>query len=239
MAKLRRALRKSIVKQLNSLANHFGYEVKRKLPIFYLHQYSSYEEYKEIQIRLNHAKLKHVWADEETLNVVADRITNEFGTATLFGLCHGSRNGFEQNYLASKLNSEILGTDISDTADRFPRSVLWDFHKMNPGWVGKCDFIYSNSHDQSWNPRLALSTWLEQLKIGGLLFLEHSRQHSPEGASAGDPFGIQTEYFPFVLCDWFGHAIAIEIIHTRKGSTTTWHENVGMETVLFILKKMR
>ena len=60
MAKLRRALRKPIVKQLSSLANHFGYEVKRKLPIFYLHQYASYEEYKEIQIRLNRANYERI-----------------------------------------------------------------------------------------------------------------------------------------------------------------------------------
>src|SRR4051812_40604135 len=62
MAKLR-TFKTSIVKQLDSLANHFGYQVTRKIPIIYLHQYASYEEYKETQVRLNHAKLHNVWAD--------------------------------------------------------------------------------------------------------------------------------------------------------------------------------
>ena len=45
---------------------------------FYLHRYSSYEEYSRVQIHLNKAKLNKVWADEDTLTRVKDILISEF-----------------------------------------------------------------------------------------------------------------------------------------------------------------
>ena len=46
-----------------------------------------------------------------------------------------------------------------------------------------------------------------------------------------DPFGVEENYFPFVLSDWFGHKISIEIIKGFK-------ENKNNSPMLFfILKK--
>lgn len=184
---------------------------------FRLHQYPSYEAYRDTQVFHNKRKLSEIWADERTLGMVADRIEREFGSAPrLFGLCHGTRNGFEQNWLAERLNAEVLGTDISDTAATFPRSVQWDFHDPNPEWTGRCDFVYTNSWDQSWKPRDAMETWLDQAKIGGLVFVEHTELHGPQGQSEMDPFGATPEFAPYLLCDWFGHRIAVEILHGVK-----------------------
>ena len=210
----------------------FDHEFKKKRGNVYLHQYDSYEHYKEVQIYHNKRKLDRVWADVATLQLVANRISKEFGTESkLFGLCHGSRNGFEQQFLASKLTAHVLGTDISDTASRFPNSVQWDFHDVKEEWVGACHFVYTNALDQSWKPQLALTSWLGQLRTGGLLFIEHTLEHGPGGASEMDPFGATPEHLSFLLCSWFGHTIAIEIVTGVKPDSKN-------SLVLFIIKKL-
>lgn len=233
-------LERSISKRLNKVANKLGFELKAKDSDFLLHEFSSYEDYRSTQIATNERKLQHVWADEQTLDLVVERVNKEFEpTTSMFALCHGTRNGFEQNYIASKINGDILGTDIAPSASQFPRSVVWDFHDAKEEWRGKCHFVYSNSIDQSWKPKLALSTWIDQLRLGGLLFLEHSRDQSTETARKSDPFGVSPKYLPYVLCEWFGHAVSIEVIHTQKGESTTWKKNVGMPTWIFVIKRIR
>lgn len=217
---------------INCALNPFGYEIRKKYGDFYLHEYSSYEEYKSTQVFHNKRKLNDVWADEGTLDLVIERVRKEYSDGRhLFALCHGTRNGFEQNYIASKLDVDILGTDISDTASNFPRSIQWDFHDRNDNWVGKCDFIYTNSLDQSWNPQSALSTWLDQLQDGGMLFIEHTEAHGTQDAGEMDPFGANPQYMPYLLCDWFKHRIAIEIITSVKS-------NNGSKVWLFVVKKI-
>lgn len=190
-------------------------EAKKKAQSdFYLHHYKDYQEYKKIQIFHNKRKINKVFATKKVLNIVIKEVNKNYYKQKYFALCHGTRNGFEQNYLASKLNVSILGTDISDTATQFPKSIVWDFHKPNPAWINKCDFIYSNSLDQSFNPQKALTTWLGQLKINGLLFLEYAEDHGPRGSGEMDPFGCKPQYLPYLLNDWFPHAISIKVIHS-------------------------
>jgi hypothetical protein len=218
-------IKRLIDRSINGFFNKFGYEVRKRYPDVYLHEYASYEEYKETQIFHNKRKLESIWADEATLDVVTERVKKEFPDQNrLFAICHGTRNGFEQNYIAAKLDVEIIGTDISETAGQFPRSIQWDFHDQNDEWIGKCDFIYTNSLDQSWKPRSAVSTWLQQLREGGILFIEHTESHGPQDAGEMDPFGVKPAYLPYLLCEWFQHHIAIEIIKSIKSnnSNTVW-----------------
>ena len=115
-----------IKKALNRFLKTFEHQVVRNSELidYILHEYSSYEEYREVQIFHNKRKLDSVWADERTLDRVADLVLTEFGKEDqIYGLCHGTRNGFEQNYLrrvSNKLN--VIGTDISDTASQFDNS---------------------------------------------------------------------------------------------------------------------
>lgn len=204
----------------------------RNSPDMYLHEYASYQEYKEIQTFHNKRKLDRIWADYDTLDLIINRVSEEFNIdGSQFALCHGTRNGFEQNYIASRINVEILGTDISDTASRFQRSVQWDFHDINEKWVDRCIFIYTNSLDQSWKPREAISTWLGQLKLGGLLFIEHTEAHGPNGAGEMDPFGVNPYYMPYLLADWFPHKITLQVIKSRK-------KNIGIDAWVFVVKKI-
>ncbi len=223
-----RRLRLNCLNLFNKFLSSFGWRLERNLPDYITYPYSSYEEYRETQIKWNKIKIDRVWADSQVLDLVVTRIRQNLGSQEIFGLCHGSRNGFEQNYLLSHLKGQILGTDISETAELFPYSVVHDFHDVNPAWESKADFIYSNSLDQSWKPELALQVWVNQLKIGGLLYIEMSEGHSPRHASKMDPFGVKPEYFAYLLSQWIGHAVSIEVLHSKK---TKWNMPIWLYEV--------
>jgi|TARA_B100000780_G_scaffold274919_1_gene240682 uncharacterized protein YeeX (DUF496 family) len=198
-----------------------------------IYQYKNYDEYKETQIFYNKKKINHIWADEETLNIISNFIKENINKENINGLCHGSRNGFEQEFFNNNIkNAKVVGTDISETASKFKNSVVWDFHKINDRWLGNFDFIYTNSLDQSYDPKLALTTWLGQININGYIIIEHSDQHGVRSSGKMDPFGVEANYFPYLLSDWFGHSISVKIIRTikrNKASAPAW---------FFIIKKV-
>lgn len=140
---------------------------------------------------------------------MADLVLTEFGNVDqIYGLCHGTRNGFDQNYLrraSKKLN--FNGTYISDIDSQFDNSVEWDFHKISPVWTNSQNFVYTNSFDQSWQPKVALQVWLSQLKSDGILIIEHSESHGPQNTSKMDPFGVKPTAKPYILSLWFGSQI--------------------------------
>ena len=229
------------LKSTSKILKDNGYEVvpRKKLIDYYLHKYNSYEEYKESQIKLNKKKIDLTFADENTLKKVSDIVKESVNNQKnipnkIFGICHGSRNGFEQNLLKKIIpNSEVIGTDISDTALKFKDTVKWDFHNQKDEWLGKFDFVYSNSLDQSWKPKFALSTWLDQIKDDGILIIEHTIYHSPEHSNAGDPFGVRPVVMPYVLTEWFGHKISIS--HYLQKKTNVFSSN--FKVWLFVIKK--
>jgi hypothetical protein len=215
-----------------------GYQISKinkqasKMDI-YLHKYKNYEEYKKVQIKFNKLKIDNVWADNAVLSCIVNFLKkNRESESKLFGLCHGSRNGYEQNYLAKEIGlpCKILGTDISPTANKFSNSIVHDFHDQRKDWLNKMDFVYSNSLDQSFDPERALSIWLAQVKVGGFLIIELSLQHEPNGASEMDPFGIKCEYFPYFLIKLFSHNVTIHIENIKKSN------GKGMAFIFFIKK---
>ena len=217
-----------------SLFKPFGYVVvkEKDMTDFYLHEYSSYDEYKTAQVFHNKRKIDRVFADKKTLDRVAELVLREFkDIETISGICHGSRNGFEQNYLreASK-KFDVIGTDISDTANNYENSFQWDFHDVNDAWLGSKDFIYTNSLDQAWKPQLALETWLAQLKENGILIIEHTKSHGPAYASKMDPFGVRPTSMPYVLTMWFGSQISLE--HSVQEKL-----NSNLDAWLFVIRK--
>lgn len=199
---------------------------------FYLYEYESYDEYKRTQIEHNLRKEGTVYSDEATLRKLSSRLILEFNTSKISGICHGSRNGFEQNFFNSLDNRfEVIGTDISDSATKYPNSVVWDFHDTNKSWISNFNFIYSNSLDQSYKPQLALKTWLNQLVLGGLLIIEHGKNHSPTAANKMDPFGVRPSVFCHIISGWFGHQVSIDFLKSVKS-------NSKQETFCFIIKKL-
>jgi hypothetical protein len=226
-------LKKEKFRFANRLLTKAGYQLVRneQMMDYCLHEYDSYQQYKEVQVFHNRRKIRNVWADPTTLDLVADIVRSNVGKDAVRGLCHGTRNGFEQNYLADNhAGFEVIGTDIADSAADYPRSVVWDFHDDRPEWTSHFDFVYSNSLDQSWKPKLALTTWLNQIHKDGVVIIEHTHEHGPMGASEMDPFGVRPTVMPYVLADWFGHQVSVSFRQSVKAGT-------GIPVWLFVIRK--
>ena len=162
-----------------------------------VYQYKNHEEYVAAQVEANVRKIKNVWVDRRTIEIIAakhDSVTKV--------LCHGTRNAKEQKYFQEFFpTAQILGTEISPTADQFPMTVQWDFHEVNADWVGSMDIVYSNAIDHSYDPVLALRTWANQLAPDGRLYVEHAYAPEDNYARASDPLEIHDPELKEILAD--------------------------------------
>lgn len=230
---VRKLVLRPIFRLIKQIVRPFGYVVvlENEMIDYCIHEYQSYEEYRDVQIFHNKRKLNSVWADSVTLKRVANLVVENTKKASIKGICHGTRNGFEQNFFNSlDVGIAAIGTDISDTALDYVDSVQWDFHDVNSDWINNFDFVYTNSLDQSWQPKEALTTWLGQLNHDGVLIVEHTEAHGPKGASEMDPFGVKPSVVPYVLTMWFGSQIAISHSVAKK-------ENTDLDAWLFVISK--
>ena len=208
-----------------SKANNTGELIK-------IHRYKNYQEYKQTQIYFNKQKIDKVWADKDTLKIISDFLKQNIESNAIKGLCHGSRNGFEQNFFNKEISgAKVIGTDISETAKDFKDSFIHDFHEEKKDWINNFDFVYSNSLDQSYDPKKALKTWLNQIKKERFIIIEHSDQHGVVASGKMDPFGVEANFFPYILTEWFGHLISIEIIKSTKPNKN------NAPVFFFIIKK--
>lgn len=66
----------SLIQLANPILKQFGFEIVRskQLVDFYLHEYKSYEEYRDVQIKHNMRKISSVWADEATLQLLCSKL---------------------------------------------------------------------------------------------------------------------------------------------------------------------
>ena len=219
---------------INNILFKFGYrfsKVNNTEELVKIHKYKDYNEYRETQIHFNKKKIDKIWADEETLEKVSIFLKKNINSSIIKGLCHGSRNGFEQNFFNEKNEFDVIGTDISETAKDYKNSVVHDFHDVNKEWLNNFDFVYSNSLDQSFDPKKALQTWLDQIKQNRFIIIEHTDQHGVISSGKMDPFGVEANFFPYLLTEWFGHLISIKIIKGVKKNKN------NAPVFLFILKK--
>lgn len=183
-----------------------------------LYEYPDYDTYRAVQTAGNKAKIKRQFVKESHVITLSRAIDAGIGPVS-FGLCHGTRRGLEQAWFSAHLagNPHVLGTEISDTATDFPATVQWDFHETNPDWLGRADFVYSNSWDHAFDPARAFAAWVESLRPGGWLLLDHNRNQAPESANALDPFGVTYERLVAMLEAQFqGVARLLPVIDTRK-----------------------
>lgn len=160
-----------------------------------IYQYKSYDEYVDAQVKANVQKIKNVWVSKRTIQTIAKLQPN---ANTI--LCHGTRNAAEQKYFQESYPSaEIIGTEISHTADQFPMTVQWDFHNVKPEWVGKFDIVYSNAIDHSYDPTMLITTWRNQLSLNGTLYIEHGYNEVDNRSRASDPLEINDAEIKFLI----------------------------------------
>ena len=220
---------------INKTLIKFGYRISKINTtdrLFKIYKYKNYDEYKDTQIFFNKQKINKVWADENTLKIVSNFLKENIKSEKIKGLCHGSRNGFEQKCFINEIpNAEVIGTDISETANDYDNSIVHDFHDEKKDWIENFDFVYSNSLDQSYDPEKALNIWINQVKKDRYVIIEHSDQHGVISSGKMDPFGVEANFFPYLLTEWFGHKISLKIIKSIKKNKNDAPVN------FFIMKK--
>jgi hypothetical protein len=153
------------------------------------------DSYLAAQVATNARKLLNIFACEDELQAIA---TDAAAIEPRRGCCHGARNGWEVTVLTNLLpGCNIIGTDIAPTAWKFGLEQM-DFHEPPQNWTGRFDFIYSNSLDHSHSPGLALAQWVRTLRVGGRLYVSHSR-NSKHAQNEADCFGANLmEYYQLV-----------------------------------------
>ena len=144
------------------------------------HKYRSYRQYVTTQKKGYKKKRDRVWAREDNIKLLSQLLKGAES-----GICHGVRTGAEVEWFRKYLGADVIGTEIGDSKEGL--IVQWDFNRPNPEWIGKFDFVYSNSFDHSYDAEATLCTWIQQLKPGGKLVIEHSKKH--ENITKLDPFG--------------------------------------------------
>lgn len=152
--------------------------------------YPDHEAYLRFQMGVRKGRKGPFFRPEEIEAVVkwlkGNRWTNSVHVPHS-GLCHGVRCGAEVEAIGRECTKqgfdtpELIGTDLLPREDlgrtKLP-IVQWDFSVQNPDWVGKFDMIYSNSLDHARDPRATLAVWMEQLSLGGRLFVQWERNHN-------------------------------------------------------------
>lgn len=158
-----------------------------------------YERYRRAQIEANHRKITSNWVHKPAIQFLSKYILART-SLPLFGICHGTRQGNEQAWFREFLGpgADVIGTEIADTAHRFPHTIQHDFHELREEWRGAATFIYSNSWDHAYDPAKAFRAWSQSLRPDGMMILEHALGHNEESVSMSDPFGIAYDE----LCDF-------------------------------------
>ncbi len=157
-----------------------------------LYKYRDYDEYKRIQIAGNMEGIEsgRCWVTENNIIFLADFLRKNVPDLK-FGICHGTRQGTEQEGFSECLGIPVIGTEISPSAAMFPNTIQWDFHDVKDEWVGNVDFIYSNSFDHSYKPDACLDAWMRCVSDDGVLILEWTTAHIEYNKL--DPFGATLE----------------------------------------------
>ena len=151
-----------------------------------------YENYKKTQTEGNVAKIDEVFEIEENVKMLSDFLKKNLANIE-FGICHGTRRGKEQEWFRKYLGVNVIGTEISETATKFPNTIQWDFHEIKDEWIKKVDFIYSNSLDHSYDPGFCLQQWFRCLKKGGYCIINGSSANNPKFVNKLDLFGFTKE----------------------------------------------
>ena len=184
--------------------------------------YKDYDEYLDIQRIKTKRRLKisfeesksTLWTNTHELKAISKILKRYLRASDLSGLCMGSRGGEEvalfNKYLSKR--SRVVGVELEPSAKSCSNTIIADFHYPPRKLFGKFDFVYSNSHDQAFNPKLALTAWIKCLKVDGILVLEHSRAHGKKSANRQDPFGVETEILPYLILHWFPNQIKLILI---------------------------
>ncbi|TYC50261.1 class I SAM-dependent methyltransferase [Rhodobacterales bacterium] len=196
-----------------------------------------YQKYLDEQVKKAKSDVGDVWADEKTLELIADYTKRALGKADLV-ICHGSKSGMESMHLANSLGCDGIGTDIAPP-ESAQGVVQWDFHEDKPEWIGRASVIYTNALDHSYDPKKAVDAWAKQLAPDGLIFIEHTMLHAPEGSSKSDPFGAHPLIMPYLVLEWGQGKYCVTDILKPPHKKPHWKtkEETNLDIWIFVIRK--
>lgn len=170
--------------------------------------FNSYKEYVDAQTKRNKNKINQIAASTKELEWIDDYLKSK-GYKVTEGICHGVRNGFEVKILRDLTRANVVGTEISETANKFENVIQWDFHEIKPEWIGHFDFVYSNSWDHSFAPDTMMKNWMKSLSENGRCFLQWTNTHAESTVSGADCFGLSIDE----MIEWLDKNYQVETIH--------------------------
>lgn len=131
-------------------------------------KHRDYSHYYESQLTKYYRKKNNVWVDENEIIMIVKHIKKHLGKVES-GICHGTRTGWEIQQFKKRLECDVIGTEIAP--NNTPDTIEWDFHNIKDEWIGKFDFIYSNSFDHSNRPKYCIGQWMKCLKLKGTCYI--------------------------------------------------------------------
>ena len=173
----------------------------------------SYYFYTKHQGRMSTKKVHRTFALVETIEqIVAYLHAREIKPT--FGLCHGVRNGNENQWFRERLpGCVVLGTEIGPLAETFPNTIRWDFHEVKPEWIGAVDFIYTNSLDHAYSSEKAVTNWMRCLTPSGRCFIEYwGDEKVINSGSPTDPFSADLGSVIELVTQWAADHHQIETV---------------------------
>lgn len=174
-----------------------------------LYKYKNYDEYVKWQKAGYEKKKKNIWVKRANVEKICEYLK---GFPHELGICHGVRAGYEQKYFMDFMDCEVIGTEIGNID--IPNTVQWDFNIQKAEWIGKFDFLYSNSFDHAYQPRRTLQTWAEQVKRGGHIVIEYDQRNEHTGEISKkinkiDPVSITVQEISKLFPQWIDCDIKI------------------------------
>lgn len=179
-------------------------------------KHESMEDYRQAQIDKNIRKFDTVWAKPIEIETICGIIKKNIEHPD-FGICHGVRNGREVQYFKKNLGCDVIGTDISPTAEKVRGCVVHDFHDHKDEWESKADFVYSNSLDHAHSPEKALLEWKRQLRTNCLVFVGWFEKG---GIDSADCFRASFEEVEEMIERVFGNVSSVDV--GRKQYLVYW-----------------
>jgi hypothetical protein len=131
-------------------------------------EHKDYNHYYQAQLKKYYRKKKNVWVTKEEIIMIVKHIKKHLGNVES-GICHGTRTGWEIQQFKKRLKCDVIGTEIAP--NDIPDTIEWDFHNIKDEWLGKFDFIYSNSFDHSNKPKYCIGQWMTCLKPRGICYV--------------------------------------------------------------------
>ena len=202
------------------------------LLFFYMLDGEEYSEYVKNQTETNKRKIHRVFEYEENVKMLSNYIKTKIPTISN-GICHGTRRGKEQDWFSKYLNCDIFGTEISETATKFPKTIQWDFHNIKDEWINNFDFIYSNSLDHSYDIPYCLSQWSKCLKNNGMLIICGTTAHHPLASKLTADIGGYTKKSIKETLTNIPHMNVIDTINPKKKKLIylSWYYVIAQKSI--------